>query len=369
MDPNTLPLDGPPGLVAALATVPEMRRRRGVRHPLATTLAVAVLGLMCGMPGYRAIGQWAQSLTPTQRQRLGCFRSPSTGRWVVPSIETLRRTLIAVDPDALSAAVATYLARALPSTGPLALDGKTRRHSASSTEPQRHLLGVVRHRLVHLVAQADAGEKENEIPVAQRVRDTLPLTDTIVTADALHPQTATAQQIVDRGGEYLFTVQQNQPTLHQLLAHGLDGSFSPSADRPRERARSPRDPHDSSPARLSPDRVPGGGTGRPARTGDGASPQHDGPPHALPHRHRGDHARDGPSTPGPLGRPGRSGPGGGTYADVSGIRVLRGASLAPWAPLARLRKRVKREPMYVRVGNIHTQGRAIRPPGVACSGR
>lgn len=100
-----------------------MRHRRGVRHPLATTLAVAVLGRMCAMPGYRAIGPWAQRLTPTQRQRLGCLRSPTTGQWVVPSIETLRRTLIAVDPDALSTAVAAYLARALLSTGPLALDG------------------------------------------------------------------------------------------------------------------------------------------------------------------------------------------------------------------------------------------------------
>ena len=275
VDPNTLPLDGPQGLVAALAAVPEMRHRRGVRHPLATTLAVAVLGLMCGMPGYRAIGQWAQSLTPAQRQRLGCFRSPTTGRWVVPSIETLRRTLIAVDPDALSTAVATYLARVRPSTGPLALDGKTRRHSASATEAQRHLLGVVRHRLLHLVAQADVGEKENEIPVAQRVLATLPLEDTIVTADALHTQTATAQLIGDRGGEYLLTVKANQPSLHQLLANSLPWDFSPSPDGGREGPRPDRNPHDSGVAGLARDRVPVRPAGGPADPGDGAVPQHD----------------------------------------------------------------------------------------------
>ena len=178
VDPNTLPLDAPPGLVAALATVPEMRHRRGVRHLLATMLAVAVRGLLGGMPGCRAIGQWAQSLTPRQRQRLGCFRSPTTGRWVAPSTETPRGTRIAVDPDALSTAGATYLAQVLPSTGPLARDGKTRRHSASATEAPRHLLGVVRHRLLHWVAQADVGEQENEIPVAQRVLAPRPLEDT-----------------------------------------------------------------------------------------------------------------------------------------------------------------------------------------------
>jgi hypothetical protein len=66
---------------------------------------------MGGMSGDRAIGPWAQGLTPTPRQRLGCFRSPTTRRWIVPSIDTWRRTLIAVDPDALSTAGATYLAR------------------------------------------------------------------------------------------------------------------------------------------------------------------------------------------------------------------------------------------------------------------
>ena len=193
----------------------------------------------------------------------------------MPSIETLRRTLIAVDPDALSTAVATYLARVRPSTGPLALDGKTRRHSASATEAQRHLLGVVRHRLLHLVAQADVGEKENEIPVAQRVLATLPLEDTIVTADALHTQTATAQLIGDRGGEYLLTVKANQPSLHQLLANSLPWDFSPSPDGGREGPRPDRNPHDSGVAGLARDRVPVRPAGGPAHAGDGAASPHD----------------------------------------------------------------------------------------------
>ena len=249
VDPNRLPVEGPQGLLAALAAVPETRHWCGVRHPLATTLAVAVavLGLLCGMRGYRAIGQWVHSLTPAQRRRLGCFQSPTTGQSVVPSMETLRRTLIAVNPDALRAAVAASRAAVAPSTGPLALDGKTRRRSSATPTPQRHLLGVVRHHLLHLVAPADVGEKENAIPVAQRVLGTLPLDDTIVTADALHTQTATAQQIVDRGGDYLLTMKANQPRRQQLLA-GLDGRFFPSADHAGQRPRPDRDPHDSGPA-------------------------------------------------------------------------------------------------------------------------
>jgi len=231
LDPNLLPLSGPTGLLAYMRGVPDPRHARGVRHSVATTLSVSVLGLICGMRGFRAIGQWAQGLTQTQREALDCFRSPSTGRFVVPSIDTIRRTLISVDPDALSRAVTAYLAHAFPSQGPLALDGKTRRGSASAREPQRHLLGIIRQGVLALIAQAEVGEKENEIPVAQRILGTLALQGTVVTADALHTQAGTARQIVAQGGEYLFTVKGNQPSLYDTLA-ALDWRFSPLRPNP-----------------------------------------------------------------------------------------------------------------------------------------
>ncbi len=72
---------------------------------------------------------------------------------------------------------------------------------------------------MHLVAQADAGEKENASAVTQRVRATGPLDETLVTAAALHTQTTTAPLMGDRGGQYLLTVKANPPSLHPLLAH------------------------------------------------------------------------------------------------------------------------------------------------------
>ena len=257
VDLNPRPLDGPQGPVAALAAVPARRHRRGGRHPLATTLAVAVLGLMGGRPGYRAIGPWAQRLTPPPTPALGLLSLP--------------------DPPA----VAAYLARVLPSTGPLALDGKTRRPSASATAAQRPLVGVVRHRLWHWVAQADGGDKDNEIPGAQRVLATLPLEDTLVTAEALPTQTTTAQLIGDRGGEYLLTVNANPPRLHPWLAHSRPGDVSPSADGDRAGPRPDRHPHDSGGAGLARDRVPVRPAGSPAHAGDGAAPRP-----IDPHTHR-----------------------------------------------------------------------------------
>ncbi|WP_303119380.1 hypothetical protein [Actinomyces sp.] len=43
------------------------------------------------------------------------------------------------------------------------------------------------------------------------------LTAAVVTADALHTQTATAQWIISHGADYLLTVKNNQPSLRAKL--------------------------------------------------------------------------------------------------------------------------------------------------------
>lgn len=47
------------GLVAHLATVPDPRDRRGVRHRLASLLSVAVCAMLAGAKSLAAIGEWA----------------------------------------------------------------------------------------------------------------------------------------------------------------------------------------------------------------------------------------------------------------------------------------------------------------------
>lgn len=50
--------------------------------------------------------------------------------------------------------------------------------------------------------------------VARALLARLPLAGRVVTADALHCQRGTCQQILDAGGEYLVVVEANQPTLY-----------------------------------------------------------------------------------------------------------------------------------------------------------
>jgi hypothetical protein len=49
-------------LLTQLQTVPDQRKRRGVRYPLAVVLAIAVLAKFCGDSQLHALADWAHPL-------------------------------------------------------------------------------------------------------------------------------------------------------------------------------------------------------------------------------------------------------------------------------------------------------------------
>ena len=83
-------------LPAFFKGLPDPRRAQGRRHRLSTVLAIAAGAVLCGMRGYKAISDWANSLSQKARERFGCRREE--GRYVVPSESIIRDVLIRVDP-------------------------------------------------------------------------------------------------------------------------------------------------------------------------------------------------------------------------------------------------------------------------------
>ena len=115
------------------------------------------------------------------------------------------------------------------------MDGKTLRGSGHHPNPQVHLLAVIDHTSRAVLAQADVDGKTNEIARFRPLLDGLDLTDTVITADALHTQREHAQWLVAvKHAAYLLIVKGNQPTLHQQLKV-LPWRDIPVADHTRDR--------------------------------------------------------------------------------------------------------------------------------------
>jgi predicted transposase YbfD/YdcC len=98
----------------------------------------------------------------------------------------------------------------------LTLDGKTMRGTIPRGKTQGvHLLAAYLPAQGVVLAQVAVEHKENEIVAAPRLLRHLDLTGLVVTGDAMHTQRELSIQIVEQGGDYLWTVKENQPTLRE----------------------------------------------------------------------------------------------------------------------------------------------------------
>jgi predicted transposase YbfD/YdcC len=204
-------LPGAASLVEVLELVPDPRARRGIRHGLPGIVAVAVAAVVAGARSFAAIGQWAGELTGAQLAELGLSRG------VAPDVSTFRKVLARLDAATLDRVVGAFLwtrTRVVNGRRVIAIDGKTVRGARTATTAAPHLVSAFDHATGTVLGQLATAAKSNEIPTVRTLLAGLDLTGVVVTVDAMHTQTDTARAIIDAGGDYVFTVKANQPSLY-----------------------------------------------------------------------------------------------------------------------------------------------------------
>ena len=96
----------------------------------------------------------------------------------------------------------------------IALDGKTLRGTVAAEQSRAlHLLAAYLPGEGVVLMQAEVAGHTNEIPLAPHVLKVLDLHGKVVTGDALLAQRALSTLIVEAGGDYVWTVKENQPQL------------------------------------------------------------------------------------------------------------------------------------------------------------
>lgn len=221
----------PARLLSVLEQVPDPRDPRGVRYPLAGMLALAVTATLAGCRSFAAIGQWAAEVTAHRLVSCGL-----TGRGV-PDESTLRKLFCPLDADALDRALGVWMWTRTCTVGGrrvIACDGKTVRGARARPEGKApHLVAAFDHAAGAVLGQVASDAKSNEIPAVRALLGHLDLDPgVVVTLDAMHTQIDTATAITNSGGDYVFTVKANMPTLHGRLKK------LPWADMPASRATS-----------------------------------------------------------------------------------------------------------------------------------
>lgn len=205
-------------LTGVFADVPDPRDRRGVRHRLDVVLALAAVGVLAGCRTLLAIWEHARDLTENQLQDLGLHKEQT-----LPSESTIRRALAALDPDDLDRRIASWIRTrtgTIAGRRVIAVDGKTMRGARNSSRDggrAPHLIAALDQGTGAVLAQQRVQDKTSEIPALKQLLAPHDLQGAVVTADALHTQTGTAEWITSRGADYVLTVKDNQPALKAKL--------------------------------------------------------------------------------------------------------------------------------------------------------
>lgn len=217
-------MEAPPSLSEVLATIPDPRDASGLRYPLPAILNLLVVAALAGMRSLEAAAQFARDHGQPLTHALG-FRSART-----PCKATLSNLLRRLDIDTVEDALTRWVVARCPDLGDqLCLDGKSARGTRDGSIPAVHLLAAYAPHVAAVVAQIRVDRKTNEHKAALELLGVLPLAGTVVTGDAMFCQKDVCAAVAKGGGEYLFTVKDNQPTLHYDIAcmFAESSAFSP----------------------------------------------------------------------------------------------------------------------------------------------
>ncbi len=198
-----------------LAKLTDRRCARGKRYALVTILIFIVLAKLAGEDRLTEIADWVH-------HRMEPLAEILQLKPRAPHRTTYSRILGGVvDVQEFEQSVRKFF-ESQPQAGRgviLTLDGKTLRGTIPAGQTRgMHLLAAFLPEEGWVIAQVEVDGKENEIAAAARVLKTVDLRGKIVTGDALLAQRDLSRQIVERGGDYVWAVKENQSQLRQDIA-------------------------------------------------------------------------------------------------------------------------------------------------------
>jgi predicted transposase YbfD/YdcC len=200
-------------LVQRLKDLDDPRVTGRCDHALVDILVIVLCAVMAGAEGWDDIEGWGEA----NEERLRQYLELRNG---IPGHDTIRRVFEAIDPKRLEAVLLEWVGHVCPALGGvIAIDGKSVRGSGSTCRGQRalHVVSAYASEMGLVLGQQRCEEKSNEITAIEALLPNLALSGCIVTIDAMGCQTAIAAQVIERKGDYLLNVKDNQPKLAEAI--------------------------------------------------------------------------------------------------------------------------------------------------------
>lgn len=203
-------------LQEAFDEIKDHRRGPAKRHDLKEIIIMAICAVLCGANSWVDISDWCEE----EEGWLKTFLVLAKG---TPSHDTFSDVFRVLDATVFEACFRQWIASIVGvAKGVVAFDGKTVRGSKDGPNTALHMVSAYATELGVSLGQEGTVGKGNELAGIKALLETLVLKGCIVTIDALGCQTAVAQKIVERGGDYVLAVKDNQPNLSEAIVEFFD---------------------------------------------------------------------------------------------------------------------------------------------------
>jgi len=187
----------------------DYRRQGSIRYRLIDILFITICAVISGANDLKAVAMYAQR----KRRWLSSTLALEDD---VPSYTTFWTIFVLLSPVALEQCFVQWVQSKIGANTPdghnVSIDGKAQRGTAKKGEP---------HSFVHIVSawaathnltlgQLKVDGKSNEITAIPKLLDMIDVAGATITIDAMGCQTAIAEKIVDKGGDYVLALKGNQ---------------------------------------------------------------------------------------------------------------------------------------------------------------
>ena len=201
-------------LMEALQKVPDPRAQN-TQFRIGSVLAIVAMAILSGHREIAAIQRFGWRLKQPQRAKLSLPFKRGTRVRKIPSYNVYYEVLSRLDLDAFARILGEWLqaqAGTLPAS--LAMDGKMVRETVGVLSLVDHDTGVPQT-MTRISKKEGEGKRCEMKSAATVIKDCSVLDGKLITADALHCQKETAQDICEKGGDYLIQVKGNRKKLHR----------------------------------------------------------------------------------------------------------------------------------------------------------
>ena len=212
------------GPLSFFSEIEDPRIDRTKAHDLQHIIAIALMAVICGCETWEEIeefGEMAEEwLTKVLELRNG-----------IPSHDTFNRVFSRIDPLQMEKCFLKWTQKVVQLTAGevVALDGKAIRGSAEKGKKSFvHMVSAWAGLNNMVLGQVKVNDKSNEITAIPKLLELLALSGCIVTIDAIGCQKDIASAIIDKGADYVLSLKENQPALHEQVVESFT-EFKPDA--------------------------------------------------------------------------------------------------------------------------------------------